>query len=162
MSLGLEITPGDVHQLSFSNVATVNSSRRTERARRAERLATLVDNEWEEFPLDVREAFTAFAYDATREPSGTSKRLRYWWSRKRLARSFARGGEEMLAVVEYVYSVHRLIDSILVAVEREDEEHQERLAAAAERAATEQGNGIVLNAEERRERLRAVSRRTLN
>lgn len=154
------IDPKEVHQLASPHAD--NPSRLIESARRAERLAVLVDNEWEDFTPEIREVFKALAYDTIREPSGIRERLRRWWHRKKLGRGFLRSREEMLAVVEYVYSTHRLIDTVLVAVEREDEEHQEKLAAAAEQAAAKQGDGRILTVEERREWLRGVSRRALN
>ena len=158
MNASFTIDPKEVHRLASPRVG--NPSNLAETARRAERLAVRVDNEWEDFTPEVREMFKAHAYDSIREPSSAWERLRNWWHRRELGRGFARGGEEMLAVVEYVSSAHRLINSILVAVEREDEELQTKLAAAAERAASKQGEA--LTAEERRERLRRVSRRALN
>lgn len=160
MDTSFTIDPKEVHQLASHNVDS--PSRLIDTARRAERLAVSVDSEWENLAPATREVFKAFAYDEIRKPSGPWERLRQWWFRKRLGRTLARSREEMLLVAEYVYSMHRLIDAILVATEREDEVHQENLAAAAERAAANQGNGKVLTAEERREWLRDVSRRALN
>lgn len=160
MDASFTTDPKEVYQLASPSAD--NPSRLIESARRAERLATLVDNEWEDFTPEIRETFKAFAYDTIRESSGMWERLRRWWHRKKLGRGFSRSREEMLAVVEYLYGTYRLVDSVLVAVEREDEEHQERLTAAAERAATKQGDGRMLTAEERRERLREISRRALN
>ena len=159
MDASFTIDPKEVYK--FASAGADNPSHLIARARQAERLAMLIDNEWEDYPPEVREAFKALAYDTIREPSGTRERLRRWWYRKKLGRRFSRSREEMLTVVEYVYSTHRLIDSVLVAVEREDEKLKESLAAAAEQAAAKQGDGRVLTAEERREWLRGVSRRAL-
>lgn len=132
MSLSLKITPKEVHRLSSARDAS--PSRLLEDARLAERMAVRVENQWENLSPEGRKLLTAFAYDAIRERKSARERLRLKWHRLKLAYTLLRGQEEMHAVTEYVDSMQRLIDAILLAIEDESEAYQEKITTVLERA----------------------------
>lgn len=132
MSLSLKLTPKEVHQLTSPRDAS--PSRLAKSARLAERLAVKVENDWENLSPEARELLVALAYDATREQRSVGERLKLKWHRLKLALTLVRGQEEMHTVSEYVESMQRLIDAILLAIENEDEAYQENVAKVLKHA----------------------------
>lgn len=154
------ITPKEFRQLHSPDAT--RPSRLKGLARLAEKLATRVENEWEDFSAEEHEFLIAFAYDVIQPRRGSLSWLRRLRRRIKLAYALLRGEEDMRAVIEYVNGMQRLINSILGAVERESQEYQEMLAAKVAQTVTGQGDSRTLTSEERREWLKEVSRRALN
>jgi hypothetical protein len=159
MSTAIAISPTEIREIFQPR--TANSLRLWDIAQKANALAVEVEDRWEEFPADKRKLLTTFAYAVIEPPQGIKgkfldfvDRLSVVWTIGAIVLK-----REFNAFVFYAEAYQRLLNSILSAIEREDEDYQKALSEALEETFANVGNSKAMTAEEASERIRQISDR---
>ncbi|MDY6803384.1 MAG: hypothetical protein SXA11_06205 [Cyanobacteriota bacterium] len=132
-------------------------------AEKANTLAVVVENYWENLPPKKQELLTAFAYIDFEQPKGINRILldsiKTLFAAWIVAWIVIKG--ELNAFITYRNALERLVNAILSAIERENLAYQKALSKAIENAIISSENNKAMTAEEACERLRELSNQAL-
>ncbi|MFB2923276.1 hypothetical protein [Aerosakkonema funiforme] len=158
MSATITINSSEIRQI-LQPPRTSNSSRLWEIAQKANTLAVIVEDRWENFTDEDRELLKTFAYAVIEPPKGILDTISELVSRFLFALFLAaiaiKGEADAFAA--YSDGSKRLINAILGRIEREDIAYQKALSEAIEEAFANLETSKAMTAEEACERIGRIS-----
>jgi len=131
------------------------SSRFDEIAARLRRIAKIVKQEWNNFPLENREQLKELAYTLIEPRKGLPNLKRAIWVAVYML--LIKATNQTAEFHSCIEALDMLVDNILDAVEQEDPSYQAALSATLEQLYSKKVQGKVLEVEETREWLRNLS-----
>lgn len=159
MTTAIAMSPTEIREIFQPR--TANSLRLWDMAQKANALAVEVEERWEELPEDKRELLTTFAYAIIEPPQGLQGKLLDFIDRVSAAWNiiaiYFKKEQDALAV--YTVAYERLLNAILNAIERENDDYQVALSEALEETFLNLGSIKTMTAEEASERIREISDR---
>lgn len=161
MSATITISTKEIKQILQQQ--TSDPSQLWKLAEKGNTLAVMVENSWENLPLEKQDLLTAFAYMNLEKPQGIKSIFVNQISRLFVAlilvRIVLKG--ELNAFLAYANAFQRLVNAILSAIERENSAYQNALSEAIENAIIDSENNQAMTAEEACERIRELSNQAL-
>jgi len=131
------------------------SSRFDEIAARLRRIAKIVKQEWNNFPLENREQLKELAYTLIEPRKGLPNLKRAIWVAVYML--FIKATNQTAEFHSCIEALDMLVDNILDAVEQEDPSYQAALSDTLEQLYSKKVQGKVLEVEGTREWLRNLS-----
>ena len=157
MSATITISPDEIRQIFQPR--TSNSSRLWELTKKANALAVIVEEHWEEIPALQRELLATFAYEVIEPPEGIQGIFLVFANRLYLAWIVLKGEQD--AFIAYSGAFGRLINANLGKIEQEDIAYQKALSDALEEAFANIKTSEAMTAEEACERIERISDQAL-
>ncbi len=163
MSATITISTKEIKQIFQQRQRTSDPSELWRLAEKANTLAVVVEDSWENLPPKKQELLRDFAYMTLEEPEDFKtvfiKQISRLFSALILAMIVIKG--ELNAFLAYAIAVERLVNAILSAIERENIDYQNALSEAIENAIINAENDKAMTAEEACERIREISNQAM-